>query len=315
LNITLRTYIIKIIHDIWKKNQRVTYIDFVENLSKNHPIDEPLHIPKQTFSRILKEFLQLHSIKKYNNSELYIILQEPIQQALYKGVYGRDEIKNYVRKFLRIKKIYSPSPLELDRIINNIIKNSTSNAEAENINLISKLIGKDITSLEFVKEFENNNRYTRFPPIYEGKLGVKKLTSEYDIFLQIKEIFQKEGIEFDQLIQLSDIHYLKELIEKLHPSEAIRSSKQLFAIHLLKYYTARYQDSIDAIVKCFIKSARLMRFRANKSYDERSGKDSRSFLVQNNEQFQDILNAMKADNRQCARLDRIINYFVKTNTF
>jgi hypothetical protein len=132
--------------------------------------------------------------------------------------------------------------------------------------------------------------------MYEGKAGVKKLTSEYDIFLQIKEIFQKEGIEFDQLIQLPDLHYSKELIEKLHPSEVIRSSKQLFAIHLLKYYTARYQDSIDAIVKCFIKSARLMRFRANKSYDERSGKDSRSFLVQNNEQFQDILNAMKADN-------------------
>lgn len=296
MNITLKTYIIKIIHDIWKKNQRVTYIDFIENLSKNHPIDEHIHIPKQTFSRLLQEFLQLNGIKKYNNSELYIVLKEPIQEALNNGIYSHDEIKNGVRDFLRIRKIFSPSPLELDRIVNNIIKKSKANAEAENISLISKFIGKDITSLQFVKEFENKNLYVRFPPMYEGKLGVKKLTAEHDIFLQIKAIFQKERIEFDQLIQLPDIHYSKGLIEKLHPSEVIRSSKQLFAIHLLKYYTARYQDSIDAIVKCFIKSARLMRFRANKSYDERSGKDSRSFLVQNNEQFQDILNAMKADN-------------------
>jgi hypothetical protein len=280
----LKTYIIKIIHDIWKKNQRVTYIDFAENLSKNHQIDEPIHIPKQTFSRLLQEFMQLNGIKKYNNSELYIVLNEPIQEALNKGIYGHDEIKNCVRDFLRIRKIYFPSALELDRIINNIIKESISNAEAENISLISKLIGKDITSLQFVKEFENKNLYVRFPPMYEGKAGVKKLTSEYDIFLQIKKIFQKEGIEFDQLIQLPDLHYSKELIEKLHPSEVIRSSKQLFAIHLLKYYTARYQDSIDAIVKCFIKSARLMRFRANKSYDERSGKtaDHFSYKIMNN---------------------------------
>jgi len=109
-------------------------------------------------------------------------------------------------------------------------------------------------------------------------------------------MYQKEGIEFEQIMQFPDIHFSKELIEKLHPSEVIRSSKRTFANHLLKYYAARYQDSIDAIVKCFIKSTRLMQFRANKSYDERSGKDSRSFLQHNNAQFQDILDAMKSGN-------------------
>jgi hypothetical protein len=38
-------------------------------------------------------------------------------------------------------------------------KNTTCNVEAENINIISKFIGKDIPSLEFVKEFEINNQY------------------------------------------------------------------------------------------------------------------------------------------------------------
>jgi hypothetical protein len=43
--------------------------------------------------------------------------------------------------------------------------------------------------------------------MYEGKLGVKKLTSQYNISLQIKEKIQKEGIEFDQIMQLPDIHF------------------------------------------------------------------------------------------------------------
>jgi hypothetical protein len=34
--------------------------------------------------------------------------------------------------------------------------------------------------------------------MYEGKLGVKKLTSEYNILFQIKEMFQKEGLEFEK---------------------------------------------------------------------------------------------------------------------
>ena len=292
----LKSNLLKIIEEIWEKRLRVTHHDFVEILNKTQSSDDPITIPKQTFSRLLQEFLQDKRIKKYKNSELHSILQEPIQDAIRKGIHEREELKNYANDFLRVQKIYSPSPSVLDRIIGTIANEITFNPEAEDIHLISEAIGRDISSIEFVKEFLYNNRYSRFPPAYEGKIGMKKLTSEYEIALQIQEIFRNDGIELSKLIQLSGIHLSKELIEKLHPSDMVRSSKQISAIHLLKYYVARYQDSIDGIIKCFIKTARLMRFRANKSYDENSGKDSRSFLEQNNAQFQEILDAMKTDN-------------------
>jgi TnpA family transposase len=296
LNIILKASILKIMHGLWKKKQRVTYYDFSEFVRKNHPLETTLHIPKHTFSRLLHEFLQDKCIIKYNNSELHNIITESILKAIQEGIHERNELQNYVNNFLKDKKIYSPSALVLDRMIGNITRDAMFNQDTENIHLFSKIIGKDITSIEFVKEFEIKNQYITFPPMYEGKLGVKKLTSEYNILFQIKEMFQKEGLEFEKTMQLPDIHFSKKLIEKLHPSEIIRSSKRAFAIHLLKYYTARYQDSIDAMVKCFIKSVRLMQFRANKSYDESSGKDSRSFLQHNNAQFQDILDAMKSGN-------------------
>lgn len=65
-------------------------------------------------------------------------------------------------------------------------------------------------------------------------------------------------------------------------------------MHLLKYYVARYQDSIDAMIQCFIKTARLMRFRTNKAYNETSGKESRAFLEESNAQFQEIHDAMQS---------------------
>jgi TnpA family transposase len=295
LTTELKLNILKIIEAIWEKKLRVTYRDFVDILNKTHPSDNPIRIPKQTFSRLLQEFLQEKSIKKYRNSELRSILQELLQVAIHKGIHEREELKNYVNNFLRAKKIYSPPPSFLERIIGTIANEIMINPEAEDIHLISEAIGRDISSIEFVKDFLNNNRYSRFPPAYDGKIGIKKLTSEYKIALQIQELFRNEGIELSKLLQLSGIHLSKELIEKLHPSDMVRFSKPISAIHLLKYYVARFQDSIDAIVKCFIKTARLMRFRANKSYDESSGKNSRSFLEQNNAQFQEILDAMKTD--------------------
>jgi TnpA family transposase len=232
---------------------------------------------------------------KYKNSELHSILQEPIREAIHKGIHDREKLKNYVNDFLRDKKIYFPSSSVLDRIIGTIINETICNPEAEEYHFIEEAIGKEITSIEFVKDFLCNNRNSRFPPAYEGKMGIKKLTSEYKIAMHIKEMFQNDKIELSNLIQLSGIHFSKEIIERLHPSDMIRSSKDVISVHLLKYYVARYQDSIDSIVRCFIKTARLMRFRANKSYDESSGKNSRSFLEQNNAQFQEILDAMKTD--------------------
>jgi TnpA family transposase len=284
----------KIIREIWGKKQRVTHRDFLYRLNKIHPSDDT--ITKPTFSRLLQDFIQNNGITKYRNSELQIILQEPIKEAIRKETCGRNELKNYVNDYLKLRKIYSPTPAVLDRIIGTITKETMCNPITDDIQVISEAIGKDIASLEFVKDFEKNNCYSRFPPAYEGKLGIKKFDSEYKIMLQIKDIFKKEGIELSSLIQLSDKHLSKELIEKIAPSEIIRSSKEVYGIHLLKYYVARYQDSIDAMVKCFIKSARLMRFRSKKSYDESSGKDSRSFLEQNNAQFQEILEAMETDN-------------------
>ena len=167
--------ILKIIQKIWEKKQRVTYREFVRYLNNAHPSGEQVHISKQTFSRLLHEFLQEHDIKKYKKSELQSILQGTISEAINKGLYRREELRPYVTDFLRTRLIYSLYPSGLDRFIGNVAKDALRISEAENILLISDTIGKEITSLEFVKEFFRSNQYRRFLPAHEGKLGIKKV--------------------------------------------------------------------------------------------------------------------------------------------
>ena len=88
----MKAYILKIMHDIWKKKQRVTYYDFSEFVKENHPLETTLHIPKHTFSRFLHEFLQDKCIMKYDNSELHTIIKESIVKAIQEGIHERNEL-------------------------------------------------------------------------------------------------------------------------------------------------------------------------------------------------------------------------------
>ena len=71
---------------IWVKKQRVTHREFLRSLSNAHLSGGSVHIPKQTFSRLLHDFLQENGITKYRTSELQTILDEAIQEAINKGL-------------------------------------------------------------------------------------------------------------------------------------------------------------------------------------------------------------------------------------
>src|SRR3989304_2735995 len=102
LNIVLKACILKIMHDIWKKKQRVTYYDFSEFVRKNHPLETTLHIPKHTFSRLLNEFLQEKCIMKYNDSELHNIITESIFNAIQDGIHERNELQEILYMVLKL---------------------------------------------------------------------------------------------------------------------------------------------------------------------------------------------------------------------
>ena len=84
--------------------------------------NETVHITAPTFSRILDKFLQENDIIKYRSSELQTILRGAISEAVTRGLHERDALRSYVTNFLRIRRIYSPSPFVLDRFIGNIAK-------------------------------------------------------------------------------------------------------------------------------------------------------------------------------------------------
>lgn len=144
MDFELKVKLFNIIFGIWENEQRVTYRDFVDHLKKTSTSKDLIYIPKPTFSRLLHEFLQDKGIIKCTKSELQTIIQESIKEAANTGINGRDELINYVKEFLRIRKIYSPSSLELVRIIGNISEDVICRTEVEILILSQKLLVKTL---------------------------------------------------------------------------------------------------------------------------------------------------------------------------
>jgi hypothetical protein len=99
MNKELKADLLKRIKMIWVKKQRVPHREFVRSLSNATLSGGSANIPKQTFSRILHEFLQEYGITKYRTSELQTILDGTIREAINKGLHGHDELRSYVTNF------------------------------------------------------------------------------------------------------------------------------------------------------------------------------------------------------------------------
>ena len=88
-----------------KEYTLLLHVHIVEGVNA-FPSDAPVHIQKQTFSRILSEFMKEKGIIKYRSSELQTILRGIISEAINKGLHERDELRSHVADFLRTRQIY-----------------------------------------------------------------------------------------------------------------------------------------------------------------------------------------------------------------
>ena len=291
----LQSRIYRIIQEIWEEKQRVTYRDF-ENKYRKSPIEivqSQQYISPQTFSRMLQKFLHDHEIMKFKTSTLHTILQNLAHEAISNGITDKKELREHLQDFLKQKKVYSPSRKELNRLIGTCIKRSYTGMTDKRLRSVSTVIGKELSSVGLIETFIELGEFHRYPPVYLGKVGITKYSREYMIMQEIKAQLKTEGIEVRKLLSLQNLHLCKHFIEQQHPSDISRTARVKIAEYVLKYLAARYQDSLDSMIRCFIKCSRLMRFRTNQDYDEKASRESLTFLEKSNEQFKAILDAME----------------------
>lgn len=286
----------QVLLQLWQTKQRITYRDFELAINEKGQTQNPIQIPQYTFYRLLQRFLEKEKVVKPTIAQLQNIMRTESKEAIRQGISSRDELRVYLYKFLRKNRIYLSAPTKRKRIIGEAVNEAFKQSMHESIDEISKSIGYSVHSLRLIDRALSQRQYERFPPVYKGKLGVRKLQAESAILRRIQDLFQHEGIELSVLLEYGGIHESKVLIETYHPSDLFRTSREFLTEHLLKYYAARYQDAIDAMIKCYIKCARLMRFRTKQDYEERADKESRRFLEQAEPHFQAILEAMKTGN-------------------
>jgi TnpA family transposase len=283
-----------IMQQLWDTKLRMTQRDVEAQLNSGRNIEEFIHIPQYSISRALTRFMKRNEIVKYSRSKLEILLKSVIGDTIKQGIEDINILRDDVIAFLKTEKIYAPAPLTLNRIIASITQTILREKQHEHQQTVTECIGKDLQSISFIAAFLKHGQVMKFPAVYKGKTGIRKLESEARRRKAIKVRCDNEAIQLTKLLQLPHIHQSKEVIERQHPSDLTRSQKETIAEHLLLYQAARYQDATDAIIRCALKCLKTMRARVRKAHKEHSGEESHTYLRESGEKFRELLAAMKA---------------------
>ncbi len=298
-NSKIKKISIGIIENIWNKHNRVTYALFKKyfiSTTKGH-LDSDFHyegkIPSQpTFSRWLSEFCHSRGIMRLTSAEFKKEIGIPINEGVSNGIFLAKEILLIVENYLRLRKIFFPSPNEFKRFVGDSLSDIMEIKRKQQRKELTDIINNDLYQLPIIKDFFLKDNLIQFPPVYKGKLNLIKLEKEYQIKEEIDKIADVNGINLDKLLQIPDIHSGKEFIESNCKTYLDRCAKEDIEIYIIKYLAGRYQDSIDVIIQSFIRNARLMEFKIKKKYDNLSKTESLSLLKQNNIEFQELNDAV-----------------------
>jgi len=281
---------LELFHDEVKEEIKKEYGEII------HRIEFP---PPSTFYYWLNQFLSEHEIRKMNTLEVKNAIAKPITESMYVGEKDRTTILANVESYLIENRILFPAPEEVNRLVGEVLsKIREENKEKARKNVLGILnTDKDTIVNGFLKEFR------KYPPVFEGKPNLAKMAQEFDLKENIKKIAIENNIEIEALLELPEIHASKEFIEYTFNSVLDRHERTETGIHIIKYLAGRYQDAIDAIIQCFIKKVRLMKFVASKVSDENAKNDSLSLITMNNIVFktlsQDISKAIEDESTDC----------------
>lgn len=198
-----------------------------------------------------------------------------------------------------MNRILFPSPEELNRLIGEVLSKILREKKEKAQKNVLDILSTDMDTLVngFLKEFK------KYPPVFEGKPNLVKMTPAFDLKETREKIAIEKNIEIETLLELPEIHASKAFIEYTFNSTLDRHERTETGIHIITYLSGRYQDAIDAIIPCFIKTVRLMKFVTRKVSAENAKNDSLSLITQNNIMFKtlglDISKAIEDGSTNC----------------
>ena len=190
----------------------------------------------------------------------------------------KPELEHLATAEMASQGIVMPSAYRFRRSLASAIRSFRNEDCEKRVDRLGLSLGVSIRDLPIAKRWTAANELLRFSPAHVGKANIPKMVEEYRIYNEISKVLVQNKLEPAILLANPDCERLFRFVENRRPSLLEKWERRKVLEALPFYLAGRLQESIDAILLCFIRKARLLRSRITEEVEDTRREESLALL-------------------------------------
>ena len=225
-------------------------------------------VPSQpTVSRIWQNYKRNHKLKAIRDKDLSDWLVVQFGQGTLDPKLPRSEIENRAVKVMVCQGLIMPSSFRFRRALGTATRKFNQEDNQHRIERIEQSLGVSLHELPVAQRWTTAQELIRYPPAQIGPANLPKMAQEYRTFRDLTAALEKNNLSPQVLIDHPDCERQFRFVERTRPSLLAKWEKNKVLEALPFYLAGRLQESIDAVLICFVRKARLLRSRVSEELE------------------------------------------------
>lgn len=285
---------LSVIDRIYKRNARVTYKEFLKQWFVGRPPKGGVPQPpsQQTYSRIWNKYQEQHRLKTIRDKQLTEWMSTQFRERNLDPALSPIELESLAVALMIKRGLVMPSPYRFERSLRAALKGFKQNESEDRLIRIQKSLGVSLRELPISERWIAARELLRYPPADIGKANLKKMAVEFQIFKELSKTLANNELNPQLLLKQPDCERLFQFVERRRPS-LLAKWEQRKVLEALPFYLAvRLTKSIDAVLLCFVRKARLLHSRIHEDVEESRREESLALLERSGKHLQSLQKAI-----------------------
>ena len=278
---------ILIIDRLYHRYARASYKEFKIQWFVGRPpkVGVPELPSQQSFSKVWRYYKKKYNLKNLREKRLTKWLVIQFGQRSLSHESPRQEIEQQAIKLMVTQGLTMISAYRFRRALGAAKRIFRNDECEERLTRLEQSLGTSVRALPVIKRWTAARELLRYPPAAIGRANLPKMAEEYRIFRDISTALVMNNLDPQTLLANPDCDRLFQLVERRPPS-ILRKWEQRRILEALPFYLAgRLRESIDAILLCLVRKARLLRSRVHDEAEEDQREESLALLERTGRHF------------------------------
>ena len=271
---------LSVIDRVYRRDGRLSYPRFERYWTVGRPPAGGLRPrpSQQTFSRIWREYARHGRLRTLHGKKLVEWLTAQFAQGALDPELPREEMQRAVSALMVRGGFVLTAGYKLQRALGAARRYLRREESDARFDRLQRSLGVAVEELPVSKRWKAARELLRYPPAHLGRANLAKMEAEHRIFRELSAALSRNGLDQGALMCHPECESRCSFVERRRPSLLARWEQRTVLEALPFYLAARLRDSLDAVLTCFVRKARLLKERVREEAEEDRLEESIAFL-------------------------------------